>query len=70
MFNCRALQALIGVAFSIGFIVGPGIGALFSKWGTAGWFAASAVYSLSLTLINILFVSFFFRETLPKVWTR
>ncbi|KAF2352970.1 Major facilitator superfamily, partial [Trinorchestia longiramus] len=58
--------ALIGVAFSIGFIVGPGVGAVFSKWGTSGWFAASALYALLLTLLNVLYVTTFFTETLPK----
>uniref|UniRef100_A0A6A7G3Y4 Major facilitator superfamily domain-containing protein 10-like n=2 Tax=Hirondellea gigas TaxID=1518452 RepID=A0A6A7G3Y4_9CRUS len=59
-------MALIGVAFSIGFIVGPAIGVVFSKWGTSGWFAASAVYALTLTALNVLFVIVCFKETLPK----
>lgn len=61
------LQALIGVAFSIGFIVGPAVGAMFSKWGTTGWFAASAFYALALTILNIIFVTLYFKETLPRV---
>ncbi|KAL7632771.1 UNVERIFIED_CONTAM: hypothetical protein RMT77_016895 [Armadillidium vulgare] len=59
-------MALIGVAFSIGFIIGPVVGVGFSKWGTSGWFAASAFYAFSLSLVNILFCSYYFQETLPK----
>ena len=58
---------MIGVAFSIGFTFGPVVGVAFSKWGSSGWFAVSAVYALSLALINIVFVTFFFKETLPPV---
>ncbi|MCL4137032.1 UNVERIFIED_CONTAM: hypothetical protein GTU68_049449, partial [Idotea baltica] len=60
-------MALIGVAFSIGFIIGPAVGVAFSKWGTSGWFATSALYALVLSLLNICFCSFYFKETLPKV---
>ncbi|KAB7505361.1 Tetracycline resistance protein, class C, partial [Armadillidium nasatum] len=59
-------MALIGVAFSIGFIIGPVVGVGFSKWGTSGWFAASAFYAFALSLGNILFCSYYFQETLPK----
>ncbi|XP_050694094.1 major facilitator superfamily domain-containing protein 10-like isoform X2 [Eriocheir sinensis] len=58
-------MALIGVAFSIGFTIGPTVGAAFSKWGSSGWFAASALYALALALANIAFFAAFFRETLP-----
>ena len=58
---------MIGIAFSIGFIVGPSVGACFAKWGSSGWFASSAVYALILALINIIYFSTAFIETLPKV---
>ncbi|KAK7068828.1 Major facilitator superfamily domain-containing protein 10 [Halocaridina rubra] len=59
-------MALIGVAFSVGFTVGPAIGAMFSRWGSTGWFMVSALYALGLSLLNILYFSIFFEETLPQ----
>lgn len=58
---------MIGVAFSIGFTVGPAIGAMFSRWGSTGWFMASALYALVLALLNVLYFYVFFEETLPEV---
>ena len=60
-------MALVGIAFSIGFLVGPCIGAVFSSMLSA----SSAVYiypsymAIGLTAINILFVAKFYEETLP-----
>ncbi|XP_063853018.1 major facilitator superfamily domain-containing protein 10-like isoform X2 [Scylla paramamosain] len=59
-------MALIGVAFSIGFTIGPTVGAAFSRWGSTGWFAASAVYALTLAVANIIFFAVFFQESLPE----
>ncbi|KAJ1525797.1 hypothetical protein ONE63_009000 [Megalurothrips usitatus] len=62
-------MALVGIAFSVGFIVGPVIGALFSKWAqaqTGAWFVWPATFALSLAIADILFVSLCFKETLPK----
>ncbi len=65
-------MALIGIAFSVGFIVGPVIGAAFSIWGKqqrdAGedWFAYPAAFALSLALAHTAYVYAFFRETLPE----
>ncbi|XP_042238235.1 major facilitator superfamily domain-containing protein 10-like isoform X2 [Homarus americanus] len=59
-------MALIGVAFSIGFTIGPAVGAMFSRWGSTGWFAASAMYALALALCNIVYTYIFFKETLPE----
>ncbi|XP_076039721.1 major facilitator superfamily domain-containing protein rtet [Oratosquilla oratoria] len=59
-------MALVGIAFSIGFIIGPAVGALFSKWGSSGWFQVSALYAFTLAVLNIIYFSIFFKETLPK----
>lgn len=59
-------MALIGVTFSIGFTVGHTVGAAFSRWGSTGWFAASAVYARTLTVANIIFFAVFFQESLPE----
>ncbi|CAL4082983.1 unnamed protein product, partial [Meganyctiphanes norvegica] len=59
-------MALIGIAFSIGFIIGPVIGAMFSRQGSSGWFASSALFALTLALLNIAYFTIFFKETLPK----
>ncbi|KAK3916351.1 Major facilitator superfamily domain-containing protein 10 [Frankliniella fusca] len=62
-------MALVGIAFSVGFIVGPVIGALFSKWAqaqTGAWFVWPATFALSLGIADILFVAVCFKETLPK----
>uniref|UniRef100_A0A1B6MES3 Major facilitator superfamily (MFS) profile domain-containing protein n=1 Tax=Graphocephala atropunctata TaxID=36148 RepID=A0A1B6MES3_9HEMI len=63
-------MALVGIAFSIGFIVGPVIGAMFARWaqtqaGHADWFTVPAVFALSLATLDIIFVVFSFKETLP-----
>ncbi|CAF4845842.1 unnamed protein product [Pieris macdunnoughi] len=62
-------MALIGLAFSIGFIVGPLAGAWFAKnndnsWGM--WGERPALYALSLSVANILLVTFCIPETLSK----
>ncbi|XP_064102858.1 major facilitator superfamily domain-containing protein 10-like [Macrobrachium nipponense] len=59
-------MALIGVAFSIGFTIGPAIGAAFSRWGSSGWFMISAIYALVLAILNIFYFAIFFEESLPE----
>lgn len=59
-------MALIGIAFSVGFTIGPAVGAMFSRWGSSGWFMISAIYALVLAVLNILYFSVFFEETLPE----
>ncbi|XP_077866306.1 major facilitator superfamily domain-containing protein 10-like [Saccoglossus kowalevskii] len=61
-------MALIGVAFSLGFTFGPMIGAYFSKISTfkAGeFYIAPALFALSLAVLDIVFIYFFMKETLP-----
>ncbi|XP_049960530.1 major facilitator superfamily domain-containing protein 10 [Schistocerca serialis cubense] len=62
-------MALVGIAFSVGFIVGPVIGAMFARWaqGQSGdWFVTPALFAFGLSLLDVLFVTLFFKETLPK----
>ncbi|VVC89062.1 unnamed protein product, partial [Leptidea sinapis] len=61
--------ALIGLAFSIGFIVGPLAGAWFAKTNdiTYGmWGERPALYALSLSLANVFLVLLWIPETLSK----
>ncbi|XP_026724868.1 major facilitator superfamily domain-containing protein 10 isoform X1 [Trichoplusia ni] len=62
-------MALVGLAFSIGFIVGPLAGAWFSKnsdMSSGAWGEKPAFYALSLSLANVLLVWLCIPETLPK----
>jgi hypothetical protein len=58
----------VGIAFSLGFLIGPTIGAIFS----AKLSQSAAIYSypsylaIALTIFNILFVSKFYKESLPE----
>jgi MFS family permease len=68
--NSTYFQALVGIAFSVGFIVGPVIGAMFARWshGQSGdWFVVPALFALCLALTDVAFVLVCFKETLPKV---
>ncbi|CAG7721131.1 unnamed protein product [Allacma fusca] len=55
-------MAMIGGAFSIGFVVGPAIGAYFS---TSGDYSSAAVSCVSLSAISLSVVYLFLPETLP-----
>lgn len=68
--------AIIGIAFGLGFVVGPGIGGLFAKinlleiapsLGKFGVnpFSVPALVSFALALANLLWVARSFKETLP-----
>jgi len=62
-------MALIGVAFSLGFLVGPMIGAGFSMWskGQQGdWFIYPAVTALILSVVDLIYIAVFFKESLPE----
>lgn len=69
--------AIIGIAFGLGFIVGPAIGGLFTKinlleifpsLGNYGVnpFSAPALVSFALTILNLVWVARRFKETLPE----
>lgn len=65
-------MALVGVAFSLGFIVGPMIGAMFAifsdKSASGGaWFVLPSLLACGLATGDLLVVAFCLRETLPKV---
>ena len=68
--------AIIGIAFGLGFVVGPGIGGLLAKinllefypsWEHLGInpFSVPALVSCILALANLLWVTRSFKETLP-----
>lgn len=62
-------MALVGIAFSLGFIVGPMIGAIFSKFAdksTNDWFAYPAVFAMCLATLDVIFCIFCLKESLPK----
>lgn len=51
---------LIGAAFGLGFIIGPALGGLLSRWG----FAVPALGAAGLSLLNVLMVIFWLPESL------
>ena len=62
------LQALIGVAFSIGFVFGPLIGAVFSRWARdqqGEFYVYPALFALMLAVADIFYVAAMLKETLP-----
>lgn len=66
-------QALVGISFSLGFILGPLIGAMFSLWSNKtdqNWFVYPALCALMLSLADLIFIVTMFKETLPKVLNR
>ena len=63
MFN---LQALIGVSYSIGFLIGPMIGAFFSTFASRddGFSSAPAIFCILLTIIELAAILLLLPETL------
>lgn len=61
-------MALVGVAFSIGFIVGPMIGAQFAmaRKDSTEFYVVPALFALSLALLDIFFLIFMFAESFPQ----
>lgn len=61
-------MALVGIAFSLGFILGPMIGAMFSRFSDKSsdhWFIFPALFAMCLAGLDILFCVFCLKETLP-----
>ena len=56
---------LIGAAFGLGFILGPYLGGKLSDPTLVSWFNATTPFWVAalLSLLNVLFVEFFFEET-------
>ncbi|XP_037944574.1 major facilitator superfamily domain-containing protein 10 [Teleopsis dalmanni] len=62
-------MALVGVAFSLGFIIGPMIGAffaIFAKQSSGPWFVLPSLLAFALALADLLVLIFMLKETLPK----
>ncbi|CAH1153634.1 unnamed protein product [Phaedon cochleariae] len=62
-------MAFVGMAFSLGFIVGPLIGAAFAVWAkqrSGEWFVIPALFALLLSVADLIFFMVFFQESLPK----
>lgn len=59
---------LVGMAFGIGFILGPSIGGILADDTIVSWFnhATPFLVVAGLTFVNIILVNFFFRETLAQ----
>lgn len=69
-------MAIVGIAFGLGFIMGPAIGGFLGQFNLLEYypslaaiginpFSVTAFFSLSLSLINLLWVYFKFEESLP-----
>lgn len=70
-------MAFIGIAFGIGFIVGPALGGAAALIDLSAWYPGLAAYGVNpfsmaaaaaalLTVVNLVVVIFFFQETLPE----
>ncbi|CAK9809299.1 Major facilitator superfamily domain-containing protein 10 [Anthophora quadrimaculata] len=62
-------MALVGIAFSIGFVVGPMIGAFFA-WSSndnreGAWYIIPAVFALFLAASDLFFIACNLQESLP-----
>jgi MFS family permease len=67
-------MAFVGIAFGLGFVLGPALGGLASQWDWSGSelvffgmhpFSAAATISFGLAVINLLWLFWGFSETLP-----
>ncbi|XP_076461453.1 major facilitator superfamily domain-containing protein 10-like [Babylonia areolata] len=61
-------MALVGIAFSIGFVFGPSIGAMFSFMDkdSEKFYVLPAIFCIVLAVADILFLYVFLPETLPE----
>lgn len=67
--NRGKAMALVGIAFSLGFIVGPMIGAIFSRFADktdAHWFWLPAMFAMGLAVLDVIFIAVCLKESLPK----
>lgn len=61
-------MAFIGIAFGVGFIVGPMIGAVFASYGSKSsenFFFHPALFALLMAVLDVIVLVFFFKESLP-----
>lgn len=66
-------MALVGVAFSVGFIAGPTIGALFARSlnkSVDSWYIAPSLCAFTFAICDLGIITFGLKETLPKVSNR
>lgn len=65
-------MALIGIAFSVGFLIGPSIGAYFASQASRhlqqqqDFFVYPAIFSMTLAAINLFVIGTSLKETLPE----
>ncbi|KAH3789712.1 major facilitator superfamily domain-containing protein 10-like [Dreissena polymorpha] len=62
-------MAVIGIAFSIGFVFGPLVGAVFSRWAReqqGEFYVLPALFALILATIDVVYVAAVFKESLPE----
>ena len=59
---------LVGMAFGLGFVIGPALGGILADSERVSWFSLSTpfLFTALLTVINIIFLKFNFRETLRE----
>lgn len=59
---------LVGMAFGLGFILGPTLGGIMADDTVVSWFNAATPFFFTsiLTVLNLIFVRFSFRETLEQ----
>jgi len=53
---------IIGAAFGLGFVIGPAVGGLLSRWG----YSVPALAAAGLSFLNLLSIFFFLPESLTK----
>ncbi|XP_011497319.1 PREDICTED: major facilitator superfamily domain-containing protein 10 [Ceratosolen solmsi marchali] len=62
-------MALVGIAFSVGFVLGPMIGAMFAKMSIGSregqWYAFPAMFAFFLSMCDLLYVAINMKESLP-----
>ncbi|XP_058798160.1 major facilitator superfamily domain-containing protein 10 [Phymastichus coffea] len=62
-------MALVGIAFSVGFVLGPMIGAMFAKMSIGSresqWYALPAMFAFFLSMCDLFYVAINMKETLP-----
>uniref|UniRef100_A0A1A9W9E4 Major facilitator superfamily (MFS) profile domain-containing protein n=1 Tax=Glossina brevipalpis TaxID=37001 RepID=A0A1A9W9E4_9MUSC len=62
-------MALVGIAFSLGFIIGPMIGAffaIFANKNSGPWFVSPSLLAFTLAIGDLLVLLFCLKETLPQ----